>query len=536
MFSYLKTVHPDEWDNFVERLGIRKEVDAAGGDIPESVWSNPEQATEVQLWASLRGQTLARTICGVMQFEKALLMFAKQESQYNQTVPSAACSNLSGGDSGSGDIGTFDADATTSPRPLWKADPLWMRRAHLKYAYVISCQVYGKWDDKNELKIGVDTLMKRFPHLRIAYVQEENGKFFSYLIRWDEERNRIVKCYRIEQACSKGGNANWGPAWLVGEGKPENQNHAIVFTRGEYLQTLDMNQDGYFEEALKMRNLLQEFLEEGNEDVRIIGFPEHQFSDALSAVAEFAALTEFTFATLIQRTLGSPFDVRMHYGHPDVFDRIFHVTRGGISKPTKTLCVSEDIFGAFNSVLKGGRVIHREYIKQGKGKDLGFDACALFEQKISSGNAEQALSRDFSRLCEQMGITRLLSFFHSSNGFYWSNLFVIWGTSYFLYSQILISVVIPDEHDGALMTVTESVAFAFQLGLLLTIPLVAELILQKGPMAAFMTMIRVLYTMGPLFFMFHIRTKAYYYERTLGKTVANASPHPAHLTRVGSRH
>ena len=28
----------------------------------------------------------------------------------------------------------------------------------------------------------------------------------------------------------------------VGEGKPENQNHAIVFTRGETLQTIDMNQ------------------------------------------------------------------------------------------------------------------------------------------------------------------------------------------------------------------------------------------------------------------------------------------------------
>jgi hypothetical protein len=95
---------------------------------------------------------------------------------------------------------------------------------------------------------------------------------------------------------------------LVGEGKPENQNHAMIFTRGtpplassvavrvcdhlgaatrwlttaarpgstdnrpaqltitpprpgtgEYLQTLDMNQDGYFEEALKLRNLLEEF-------------------------------------------------------------------------------------------------------------------------------------------------------------------------------------------------------------------------------------------------------------------------------------
>lgn len=32
-----------------------------------------------------------------------------------------------------------------------------------------------------------------------------------------------------------------GPA-ILGEGKPENQNHAIIFTRGEGLQTIDMNQ------------------------------------------------------------------------------------------------------------------------------------------------------------------------------------------------------------------------------------------------------------------------------------------------------
>jgi len=29
---------------------------------------------------------------------------------------------------------------------------------------------------------------------------------------------------------------------VIGEGKPENQNHAIIFSRGEYVQTIDMNQ------------------------------------------------------------------------------------------------------------------------------------------------------------------------------------------------------------------------------------------------------------------------------------------------------
>ena len=45
---------------------------------------------------------------------------------------------------------------------------------------------------------------------------------------------------------------------IVGEGKPENQNHAVIFAHGEALQTVDMNQDNHLAEAFKMRNLLTE--------------------------------------------------------------------------------------------------------------------------------------------------------------------------------------------------------------------------------------------------------------------------------------
>lgn len=34
----------------------------------------------------------------------------------------------------------------------------------------------------------------------------------------------------------------------------------------------------------------------------------------------------------------------MHYGHPDVFDRVFHITRGGISKASRIINISEDIY------------------------------------------------------------------------------------------------------------------------------------------------------------------------------------------------
>lgn len=46
---------------------------------------------------------------------------------------------------------------------------------------------------------------------------------------------------------------------ILGEGKPENQNSAIIFCFGEVLQAIDMNQDNYLAEALKVRSLIDEF-------------------------------------------------------------------------------------------------------------------------------------------------------------------------------------------------------------------------------------------------------------------------------------
>ena len=72
---------------------------------------------------------------------------------------------------------------------------------------------------------------------------------------------------------------------VLGEGKPENQNHAIIFSRGRYIQAMDMNQDGYFEESLKMRNLMQEF----DSGCTILGFREHIFTGSVSSVANYMA-------------------------------------------------------------------------------------------------------------------------------------------------------------------------------------------------------------------------------------------------------
>ncbi|KAK1295834.1 Callose synthase 9 [Acorus calamus] len=88
----------------------------------------------------------------------------------------------------------------------------------------------------------------------------------------------------------------------LGEGKPENQNHAIIFSKGECLQTIDMNhvsrqnsapdlldnqqrnasllaQDNYLEEASKMCNILQEFTRDhGIPPPTILDVREHIFT------------------------------------------------------------------------------------------------------------------------------------------------------------------------------------------------------------------------------------------------------------------
>ncbi|KAL8461989.1 hypothetical protein ACS0TY_033174 [Phlomoides rotata] len=183
----------------------------------------------------------------------------------------------------------------------------------------------------------------------------------------------------------------------IGEGKPENQNHAIIFTRGEALQTIDMNHDNYLEEA---RNLLEEFSEDhGVQPPSILGVRAHIFTGSVSSLAWFMSNQETSFVTIGHRVLARPLKVRFHYGHLDVFDRIFHITRGGINKASSLgINLSEDIFAGFNSTLRRGNVTHHEYIQVGKGRDVGFNQISLFEAKVACGNGEQTLSRDLYRL------------------------------------------------------------------------------------------------------------------------------------------
>jgi len=382
-----------------------------------------------------------------------------------------------------------------------------------KFGYVVTCQIYGNMKRNQDPKADdIDALMHRFPHLRVAYIDSirvnRSGAslFYSVLVKSDG-KGHIQEIYRVRLP----GNP------VIGEGKPENQNHAMIFTRGEFVQTIDMNQEGYFEESLKMRNALQEFAKrEGPLPTTILGLREHIFTGSVSSLANYMALQEMSFVTLGQRVLTRPLHIRLHYGHPDVFDKLFFITRGGVSKASKGINLSEDIFAGYTNVLRGGSVGFKEYVQVGKGRDVGMSQIYKFEAKLSQGAAEQSLSRDVYRMCNRLDFFRLLSFYYGGIGHYFSNVLTVLTVYVVVYLMVVLAIFGLEKIGDRVITPMGTIQMLLGgLGLLQTIPLFATLGVERGWWASIQEIVLVFVTGGPLHFMFHIQTKACYMAQTI---------------------
>ncbi len=372
LMAYIRSLYPKDWENFKERLGASlggldlsaaTECDFAEGG------SLADHALSLQLWASYRGQLLARTVRGMAAYERAVRVLATLES----------------------------------PRPAGVG-----RREHAaviedmvgaKFTHVVASQLYGHNRRSSSLRDrwlaeSTDVLLEAFPYLRVSYldtlpvdkvasaavappgaVAPPPAHQYAVLIRGRKHRGgdcggacgRTEELYRVRLPYNRYSKRGI----ILGEGKPENQNHAAIFCFGEALQTIDMNQDNALAEALKMRNLLGELRPErhtraakhalaalqaamgpasgtadapllppaadfkrllsdlrvAEQPVAVVGFREWVFSDKAGALGSFAASSEFAFSTMVQRTMAYPANVRLHYGHPDAFNKIFAMTR-----------------------------------------------------------------------------------------------------------------------------------------------------------------------------------------------------------------
>ena len=100
----------------------------------------------------------------------------------------------------------------------------------MKFTYVVTYQIYGAQKARKDHHAkDILYLMKNYEALQIAYVDMvTNGREVQY---YSVELQKEVEVYRVRLP---------GPMKL-GEGKTENQNNAPIFTRGDALQTIDMN-------------------------------------------------------------------------------------------------------------------------------------------------------------------------------------------------------------------------------------------------------------------------------------------------------
>jgi callose synthase len=285
-----------------------------------------------------------------------------------------------------------------------------------------------------------------------------------------------------------------------------------------------MNQDNYFEEALKMRNLLKQYdYYHGSRKPTLLGVREHVFTGSVSSLAWFMSAQETSFVTLGQRVLANPLKVRMHYGHPDVFDRLWFLTRGGLSKASRVINISEDIFAGFNCTLRGGNVSHHEYIQVGKGRDVGLNQISMFEAKVSSGNGEQTLSRDIYRLGHRLDFFRMLSVFYTTVGFYFNTMMVVltvytfvWGRLYLALSGLEAGIQgsANSTNNKALGAVLNQ-QFFIQIGIFTALPMIIENSLEQGFLPAIWDFFTMQMNFSSVFYTFSMGTKSHYYGRTI---------------------
>src|SRR5581483_6618949 len=349
-------------------------------------------------WVSRRTQTLFRTISGFMKYLKAMKLLYNTKKLEN--------------------------------------------KISRKFRILISVQKFNKFN--KEEKEDINYLLDNFKNLQIAYLEEvqpENGNepiFYSVLIdgRCEtlENGDRIPK-YRIQLP----GNP------ILGDGKADNQNHAIIFCRGEYLQVIDANQDNYLEECLKLLNVLREFnvmpddlphdvnpssplndeeLETDPYPIAIVGIPEYVFSENYGVLGDIIAGKARAFSTISQSNMAM-LGVRLHYGHSDFMYTIFMMINGGVSKAQKGLHLNEDIYAGYNARHRGGRIKHIDYMQCGKGRDLGFESIRRFITKTSTGMGEQILSRDQYYFGKQLSLDELVTFFFGHLGLHSNSILVM---------------------------------------------------------------------------------------------------------------
>lgn len=539
LLEYLKNLYPTDWEVFVQDSKIWLQKDSSSDqfgktktehmfeDIPYSYLGfkcgAPESTLRTRLWASLRSQTLYRTVLGFMNYIPALELLG-------ETEPTE------------------------------------------KFTLLVAMQRYQKFT--KEERENAELLFHAYPSMKCCILEEEEVNdqrvYYSTLLNCSDMSVR----FKIRLS----GNP------ILGDGKSDNQNHALIFTRGEYIQVIDANQDNYLEECLKIMSVLGEFedsleredyygvaqtnsgkdelfkasksfsqptnsddtknKQDGHDDiinknydskkkkvthipqhspVAIVGTREHIFLHNTGILGDLAAGKEQTFGTLFARTLAE-IGGKLHYGHPDFVNAIWMCTRGGISKAQRSLHLNEDIYAGMMVLCRGGRIKHCDYYQCGKGRDLGFGTILNFTKKIGAGMGEQMLLREYWWLGTNLPIDRFLLFYYAHAGFHLNNVFIMLSIEMFMLDLVSIGLIVseslvceyksgtpitdPEQPTGChnlqpvLMWIPRFVLSVFICFFISFVPLVVQELVEWGYTLALLRITRHFILMAPLFEVF----------------------------------
>ncbi|XP_065633564.1 callose synthase 2 [Quercus suber] len=228
----LQKMFPDEWNNFLERVRCSDE---------EELKATEELEDELRLWASYRSQTLARTVRGMMYYWKALELQAFLDVANDEDLMKGY------------KAAELDSEENSKSERSLRAQC--QAIADLKFTYVVSCQMYGIYKRSGDPRAkDILNLIARHPSVRVAYIDEVEEPvkdysrkgvqkvYYSTLVKAAPPTKAIGSSEPVQNLDQVIYRIKLPGPLICGEGKPENQNHAIIFTRGEGLQTIDMNQ------------------------------------------------------------------------------------------------------------------------------------------------------------------------------------------------------------------------------------------------------------------------------------------------------
>ncbi|CAK8997190.1 unnamed protein product [Durusdinium trenchii] len=471
--AFIISQFPDEWRFFCDRhsYSVKDMYNAFMGSSGQELSSS--LCMEVRMWASMRSQTVARTVVGAMQYQEVIAMLPSVQASRNPHKALEDCVEL------------VLAHQTYGSKAGSEENDRAVRYLLAKYQ---DRSFYLVFDfDIDKTRSSITSAVQNF--VKEKYRYDRPVRYASVLarLRADTKCSEEVPDSRLEliEVLPRCFPLLVGTPGFMTQGKAGNQLGALRFSRGHFLQMMDANMGAFLGEASKVPFILRRFqphwYDRSTVTARIIGFREFIFTESHGAVGSVMASAEWSFGTICQRFL-SGLGARMHYGHPDFLDGFWASNRGSLSKASPTINLSEDIFAGFNVRMRGEASKHVDTLAWEKGRESSFNAAALFYTKVSKGNVGVMRSRDLKILTQNMNVVDNFSFYFASVGFYFNNLLIDISATVYVFLFILLALCSKSLTDVASLDSMLATEWTLSMGTIAMFPRFMELTLEYGPL------------------------------------------------------